>query len=305
MSTVHCNRSWSRVASGLGVLTVGMLLSAAPSPAMASGASSNGDGGDAVRVHAGEHRGNHAVHYGSHRVYRPGVRLTIGGGWWWPWPYDPYYRPPYYPGRYPYPYYGPSDHTWGALDLDVRPEEAQVYLDGDYVGIADNYDGYPRYLWLERGEHRLVFVLNGYETLVRDLNVRAGEIISLKDRLVPGTSTPADEYAPYDASEAEATSPPEATAMPGSERGPSAARDVRAAPARLDLRVSPADAAVYLDGRFLGTGDDLNRLHSGLLLDPGEHRIEASRPGYRTSTTTVVAEEGKDASVHIELEPSR
>ncbi|MCP4661949.1 MAG: hypothetical protein GY856_41630, partial [bacterium] len=45
----------------------------------------------------------------------------------------------------------------GALDLDIDPEEAQIYLDGELIGTADNFDGFPEFLWLEEGTYDLVF----------------------------------------------------------------------------------------------------------------------------------------------------
>jgi hypothetical protein len=225
--------------------------------------------------------------------------LSFGSGWWWP--YGPYHYPPY-----PYrvdPYYGPYGPDWGALDLDVAPEKAQVYLDGDYIGVADNYDGFPRHLWLEKGEHRLVFYHEGYETLVRDLRVRPNEVITLDDRLVRGAATPPSDYFQTESDSdtpewAPSVTDPRAT----EESEPEVYRDQRSTPARLELEVRPADAAVYLDGRFLGTGEDLGRLHAGLLVDPGEHEIEVTRPGYRTQATKVVAASGKQVRVAIELE---
>ena len=56
-------------------------------------------------------------------------------------------------------------------------------------------------------------------------------------------------------------------------------RDVRSQPGVLMLHVEPNDASVYLDGRFIGTGEELSRLRSGLIVDVGSHRLEVVRPG--------------------------
>ena len=49
--------------------------------------------------------------------------------------------------------------------------------------------------------------------------------------------------------------------------------------AALDLRVTPANAAIYIDGKFVGTGEELGRLERGLAVAPGKHRIEVVAPG--------------------------
>ena len=58
--------------------------------------------------------------------------------------------------------------------------------------------------------------------------------------------------------------------------------DARGEPGSVRLEIEPDDASVYLDGRFLGTGRELARLRSGLIVDPGEHMLEVVRPGRRS-----------------------
>lgn len=47
--------------------------------------------------------------------------------------------------------------------MRVRPDETQVYVNGYYAGIADDFDGAFRRLYLPTGEHHLAFRLEGYE----------------------------------------------------------------------------------------------------------------------------------------------
>lgn len=154
------------------VLALAMLLPALP----ASAAPGHGGGG----------RGGH---FGGR------TRVFVGGGWgwgWWGWPgYYGYYGP-----GYDRPYaYGPSVE-WARIDTDVSPEEAQVYLDGRYIGTADDFDGYPDYLYLKPGRYRIEFRLEGYETLTRQIEARPGMSLDFKDRLhkIPGAS----QYGSYE-----------------------------------------------------------------------------------------------------------
>jgi PEGA domain len=69
--------------------------------------------------------------------------------------------------------------------------------------------------------------------------------------------------------------------------------------ARGDLRldVSPADASVYLDDRFLGSARELRTL----ALPQGPHRVEVVRPGFRTVERTVQVRSDEPATLVVEL----
>lgn len=150
----------------------------------------------------GRHRGGGGSHGRSTVIIRPSWGWGWGwgfGGWYDPYwyGYGPYYRPYY--GRYGYGYgYGMSGN-WAAVDTDVSPESARVYLDGQYIGTADDFDGYPDYLYLRRGHYRLEFRLEGFETRTIDVDARPGTKIDVDDKLarVPG----APRYGNYDTPE--------------------------------------------------------------------------------------------------------
>ena len=60
----------------------------------------------------------------------------------------------------------------------------------------------------------------------------------------------------------------------------------------------PADASIYVDGVFRGTGQDLRRLN----LPAGRHRVEVVRPGYRTFERDVEVRAGETEEVDIALD---
>src|SRR5690606_28926943 len=88
---------------------------------------------------------------------------------------------------------------------------------------------------------------------------------------------------------------------PDDSDGTGEALDARAEPGRLRLRVEPSDASIYLDGRFLGTGSELSRLRTELIVDPGEHRLEVVRPGRQAEARRIEIESGRELAVEIEL----
>jgi PEGA domain-containing protein len=70
-------------------------------------------------------------------------------------------------GRYGYP--------TGSLRLDIEPRDAQVYIDGAYAGLVDDFDGVFQSLRLEAGDYHVEVVLPGFESLEFDVRILPGE----------------------------------------------------------------------------------------------------------------------------------
>lgn len=146
-------------------------------------------------VRAQGHRG-HGGHGGGRVVvsggfYGPwwGFGMGYGYGYWGPWGW----------GGYPPAYYGPEGGVpmgvammsgFGGVDLEVKPNRADVWVDGKYVGEARDFDGYPSYLWLKEGVHRLQIQKGGYKLFDEEVDMQPGLKKSLKVRLEPGESEP-------------------------------------------------------------------------------------------------------------------
>jgi len=43
----------------------------------------------------------------------------------------------------------------GGLQLDIEPRQAQVFVDGEYKGLVDDFRGYYHHLELRAGLHRV------------------------------------------------------------------------------------------------------------------------------------------------------
>jgi hypothetical protein len=65
------------------------------------------------------------------------------------------------------------------IKTDVEPDEARVYLDGRYVGTADDYDGWPRKLRVSAGSHRLTFRLRGHVPYSVVVNAAPGRVVDI------------------------------------------------------------------------------------------------------------------------------
>ncbi len=132
--------------------------------------------------------------YGYSPYWAPGYGFGLGY-----FSYDPFlfggyaYDPYYYQGGYGgggsgYPGgssgYGASPYRGtGALRLKVKPGNAQVLVDGYFVGEIDNFDGSFQKLAIEAGAHKVEVRAEGYEPVQFDVMVAPGETITYKGEL--------------------------------------------------------------------------------------------------------------------------
>jgi hypothetical protein len=139
----------------------------------------------------------------------PRRHIIVGGGF-----YDPFWGP-YYPYGYGYgyPYWPYADSPMeGSLKTEIRPKDTEVYVDGYYAGVADDFDGAFKRLHATPGGHAVTFHLDGYQTVTRNLYVRPDSTVKVKEtmeKLAPGeVSEPVPVQAPSTGRPGDATSPP-------------------------------------------------------------------------------------------------
>lgn len=256
----------------------------------------------------------------SHEQHRGGSHVRLNGyigwspGWWgprWSYGWDPWWYG--YPPAWGYSRaYPDTRQDLGALDIDVSPERAEVWVNGERLGIADDFDGFPTYLWLPKGTYDVVFYLPGYRTLARQYSIYPGMVIDVEDRLERGESIAPqdlqtqsherrDERLRRDREAATDAARQWGQPAPDTDR-PAESLDARSEPGRIRLQVEPADASVYLDGRFLGSAQELSSLRAGLVVDAGDHTVDVVRPGYRADHRQVSVRTGEEVRLQIELE---
>jgi hypothetical protein len=269
-------------------------------------------------------------YYGYGYPYRPyypyfgyGFGFTVGFGFGGPWyPYYPWYGSfgygyPY--GPYPYaayPYYGygygyPMDVLTASLRLEVKPRDAEVYVDGYRAGTVDNFDGVFQRLRLRPGEHSVVLYLDGFRKVEQQLYVGHGADQSVKlemeklgadeqtgPRPVPPPPPTADERAeqqareprPEDPRRGRGGPPPDITVE--QEPGPRSF-------GVLALNVQPVDAEILIDGApwTIPAGDA--RLN--VQLPAGRHRVEIRKAGFATYTEEVAVQAGRRLALNVSL----
>lgn len=283
----------------------------------------------------------------------PAVRtsVVVRAGYYRPYYFRPYYRPyfggfyspfysPFYAGFYggygfysgwyplyaqypPYPgyYYGRS---WASARIEVKPRDAQVYIDGYFVGVVDDFDGVFQRLDVPTGEHEIAVYLPGYKTYRQKTLFRPGEGYHFKAILEPTAAGAPAEPAPQPSSTGpdsyrdprdpyneprDPRDPYERPRDPGRTQPPpdrpGERRDDRVPESRdfgtLNIRVQPGDAVVVIDGERWDSPEGGSRLI--VQLSGGSHRVEVRKDGFKPYTTTIQIRPGETQSLNISLPP--
>ena len=90
----------------------------------------------------------------------------------------------------------PAIAAKGTLVLDVQPAAAQVFIDGFYVGSADDLAGRRGGAFLDPGAHAIEIASTGYEAVSFNVNIRPNESVVYRQDLKSIEKTPAPAPAP-------------------------------------------------------------------------------------------------------------
>jgi hypothetical protein len=275
-----------------------------------SGSSSSGSVAERrhPRPSAGRGGGGAGGYYPGYPGYYPGWDGWYYPGWYgsyW-WPYGSY---GWYGGNWGYPggwgggtMYHYAQRETGSIRVLVDPSEARVYVDGYYAGIVDDYDGLFQRLNVAPGRHEIQLKLEGYKTHRMRVYVSSEGTLKLHYDMQKGSGETFEDLA---GNVPEKELRRDADRQRDEERWSDRERRDRAEDltvggggGKLKLNVRPADASVYVDGAFRGTG----REAAVLQLPPGRHRVEVVRPGFRTIERDVEITAGDTADLTVELD---
>lgn len=84
-------------------------------------------------------------------------------------------------------YGGPYGWSTGGVRMKVDARDAEVYVDGYYAGIVDDFDGTWQQLRLDEGGYRIEVRKPGMETLTFDVMIQPGRTITYRGHM---TATP-------------------------------------------------------------------------------------------------------------------
>lgn len=125
--------------------------------------------------------------YYPYGYYWPGYGYGLGyfyDPWMWGSQYGHGYWDPYYAGGGGgYSYSQGRYADLGSVRLRVKPTDAQVFVDGYFMGDIDSFDGVFQKLTLESGAHRIELRAEGYEPVQFEVMIVPGETITYKGDL--------------------------------------------------------------------------------------------------------------------------
>jgi hypothetical protein len=97
------------------------------------------------------------------------------------------YPPSQYPQQAPYPQDGPDPNSigvqpgqaqanTGGLSFDITPSDAEVTIDGNFVGAVGQFTSSSQPLGLSAGRHRVEVSAPGYRSIAFDADIVAGQV---------------------------------------------------------------------------------------------------------------------------------
>lgn len=261
--------------------------------------------------------------YHGHSHWSISVGVGFGFGWypfygpgypyWGPW--GGYGWGPYgfgagfygYPFYYPYYSYGyPIDNS-GSVRLEVKPRDADVYVDGYLAGKVDNFDGVFQRLRVEPGGHELVVYKDGFHSVGQHLYLAPTSDQHVKFTMQPlGPGDPPDprpvpiprEELPQDQQQDRPRygrgGPPPDTQAEVHPEGP----DPRTF-GSVALVVQPADAEIIIDGQKWSAPAGQSRVK--IQLPEGKHHIEIQKEGYAKYVEDIGIMRGRTMTLNVSL----
>ena len=279
----------------------------------------------AAAQRGGHHHGGGTVYVSArpyYPVYRSSFYWGLGFGWYGGW-YGGWYAPAWWgwygPGWYGYPYswYAPYPYGFvydnsGAAKIEVKPQDAEVYVDGHLVGRVDDFDGWLQRLHVPPGEHELLIYMPGHRPLRENVLFRPGATLKISGALEPLPAGTPDEPRPTPKDPPERANrgrdeygPPDGPRYP--PPGPPRDRNRDSGPPQasadnfgsLAIRVQPGNAEILIDGDRWESPPTGERLI--VQLAEGEHRIEIRLGGYRTYSGTIRVRRGETTPLNVSL----
>ncbi len=114
----------------------------------------------------------------------------------------------------PYGWYPPFGYAYGrpysSLRLQISPRDTEVFIDGYYAGIVDDFDGFIQRLHVEAGEHTIQLFLAGHRTAEQKVYLQPGGTFRIRHTMEPlaaGEAAPARPTPAPRPSAAPATAP--------------------------------------------------------------------------------------------------
>jgi hypothetical protein len=220
---------------------------------------------------------------------------------------------------YPYPY---PPHRWrgdadSAVRIEATPKDAQVYVDGYYAGVVDDFNGVFERLRVTPGPHEITLYRDGYRTVTQRIYLSPDSTFKFKaamERLGPGEAA-GPRPVPTNPPQAQAPAPvpargprgrplpppnmPPPLVPPANLPPPASSATEQQGTGTIALRVQPADAEVLIDGQPWRGSAGQDRVLVDL--SEGRHQLQVRSSGYVGYLTEVEVRRGETATLDVTL----
>ena len=194
--------------------------------------------------------------------------------------------------------YGQPIFDGGAsVRVQVTPKQTEIYIDNQFVGTVDDFDGIFQRLRIPPGAHDVTLYLDGYRTVHQRIYTQPTGTFRLRYTMVA--------LAAGETADPRPVAPGPLAGVPGPAPGPPRAGaplppNATTAGGTISIRVQPANAEVLIDGeRWEGPQRADDRLD--VQVSAGSHHIEVRHDGYRTYQTDITVPPGITAPLNVSL----
>jgi hypothetical protein len=199
---------------------------------------------------------------------------------------------------------------WEAMDdydgvrvvMRVVPDDADVLLNGRFIGAAYEFASPGTALRLASRLNELVFKKKGFREKVIDLREYPSRNITLKAELESEAyaAAPVAQPAPPTAAEDDQAYEAQSEPLPPLPAEKPAAAEERYL-TQVTLTVSPEEAAIYIDGKFWGLAPAAGKTAT-LRLPPGNYAFAAFKPGFGIYSKEITVPKQEKFTLAIALE---
>ena len=74
-------------------------------------------------------------------------------------------------------------NSYGGASFDIQPADANLFVDGQYVGVVGSFGPSSEPLTLEPGQHRIAIQKDGYRPMEWDVTIEAGQVMPYRGAL--------------------------------------------------------------------------------------------------------------------------
>jgi PEGA domain len=115
---------------------------------------------------------------------------------------------------------GPMPKEWAVVKLDVLPDRAAVFLDGQFVGHVGEFQGLGHSLQVAPGNHKIKITLPGYTAFETEISPLGKQKVEVKTQLVKSNAPLADPSLGGDRGDNGPPPPPDSAPPPPADTTP-------------------------------------------------------------------------------------